>query len=87
MPLDELLTLYGYRDLPENGTDEDTEQAEPMDEQESETDPPDQESKLSDLYENMPENDQDASRLLRCNRLKLFSVFANVSICSSVKSQ
>lgn len=60
MPLEELLALYGY-----NETEQQAE-SEQMDERESEPDPPDQESKLSDLYENMPENDQDASRLLRC---------------------
>ncbi|XP_068916407.1 mesoderm induction early response protein 1-like isoform X4 [Tenebrio molitor] len=68
MPLEELLALYGYRgenQENESPVDEDPDPSEPMEEQESETDPPDQPSKLRALYENIPENDQDAARLLR----------------------
>lgn len=68
MPLEELLALYGYREMQENESpiEEDQEQSEPMDEQESEPDPPEQSSKLRVLYDNMPDTDPDASRLLRC---------------------
>ncbi|XP_970158.2 mesoderm induction early response protein 1 isoform X2 [Tribolium castaneum] len=68
MPLEELLALYGYRgenQENESPVEEDPDPSEPMEEQESETDPPDQPSKLRALYENIPENDQDAARLLR----------------------
>ncbi|XP_018325534.2 mesoderm induction early response protein 1-like isoform X2 [Agrilus planipennis] len=68
MPLEELLAMYGYRDIQENGSPEEDEQdvSETMEEQESESlDPPESESKLHTLYENIPDNDQDASRLLR----------------------
>lgn len=69
MPLPELLALYGYRDdhqKSESPIDDDVDASEPMDEQESEPDPPDQPSQLQTLYDPIPESDQDASRLLRC---------------------
>lgn len=71
MPLEELLALYGYRgENQENESpvedDPDPDHSEPMEEQESEPDPPEQPSKLRAFYDNIPENDQDASRLLRC---------------------
>lgn len=72
MPLDELLALYGYRgenQENESPIEDDQEQSEVMDEQESETDPPEQPSKLRTLYDPIPETDQDASRLLRCKLL------------------
>ncbi|KAK4872128.1 hypothetical protein RN001_016252 [Aquatica leii] len=67
MPLEELLALYGYREMQETDSpiDEDPEPSEPMEEQESEPDTQEQTSKLRALYENMPDNDPDASRLLR----------------------
>lgn len=68
MPLEELLALYGYggeNQENESPVEDDLEQ-ETMEEQESETDPPDQPSKLRTLYDPIPENEQDASRLLRC---------------------
>ncbi|XP_018565661.1 mesoderm induction early response protein 1 [Anoplophora glabripennis] len=74
MPLEELLALYGYRgenqenESPEEEEDdeeESPEMSEPMEEQESEPSPPEQPSKLRVLYEPIPDNDQDASRLLR----------------------
>lgn len=73
MPLEELLALYGYsgeNQENESPVEDDLEQ-EAMEEQESETDPPDQPSKLRTLYDPIPENDQDASRLLRCKYLLL----------------
>jgi hypothetical protein len=79
MPLEELLALYGYRgenQENESPVDEDPDPSEPMEEQESETDPPDQPSKLRALYENIPENDQDAARLLRCMNL----IYCNSSL-------
>lgn len=77
MPLEELLALYGYRgenqenESPEEEEEDDEEEespemSEPMEEQESEPSPPEQPSKLRVLYEPIPDNDQDASRLLRC---------------------
>lgn len=70
MPLEELLALYGYRgenQENESPLDDDQEQSETgMEEQESEPDPPINPSKLRALYEPIPDNDQDASRLLRC---------------------
>ncbi|KAF5300383.1 hypothetical protein FQR65_LT01004 [Abscondita terminalis] len=67
MPLEELLALYGYREMQETDSplEEDPEPPEPMEEQESEPDTQEQTSKLRALYENMPDNDPDASRLLR----------------------
>lgn len=69
MPLPELLALYGFRagnQKSESPTDEDADPSEPMEEQESEPDPPDRPSQLQTLYEPIPEGDQDASHLLRC---------------------
>lgn len=63
MPLEELLALY-YQG--ENQENESPVQSEMLEEQGSESDPPEQSSKLSQLYGTIPENDQDASRLLRC---------------------
>lgn len=66
MPLPELLALYGYKDDNEKSVspiDDDASPSEQMDE--SEPDPPDQPSKLQTLYDPIPENDHDASRLLR----------------------
>lgn len=66
MPLPELLALYGYgRDNQKSPTDDDA-PSEPMDEQESESDPQDRPSQLHALYEPIPDSDHDASRLLRC---------------------
>lgn len=68
MPLPELLALYGYKDdnqKSDSPLDEDASPSEQMEEQESEPDPPDQPSQLQTLYDPIPENDQDASRLLR----------------------
>ncbi|CAG9855090.1 unnamed protein product [Phyllotreta striolata] len=77
MPLEELLALYGYRgenqenESPEEEKEEEEpqqhspEMSEPIEEQESEPSPPEEPSKLSALYEPMPETDQDESRLLR----------------------
>lgn len=78
MPLEELLALYGCRgenqenESPEEEKEEEEpqqnspEMSEPMEEQESEPSPPEEPSKLRVLYEPIPENDQDESRLLRC---------------------
>ncbi|CAH0562004.1 unnamed protein product [Brassicogethes aeneus] len=70
MPLEELLALYGYRgenqenESPVEDVDQQAEGA--MEDQESETEAQEQQpSKLRALYETIPENDQDASRLLR----------------------
>lgn len=63
MPLEELLALYYHGENQEN---ESPVQSEPLEEQGSESDPPERSSKLSQLYGSIPENDQDASRLLRC---------------------
>ncbi|KAJ8923599.1 hypothetical protein NQ315_010178 [Exocentrus adspersus] len=76
MPLEELLALYGFRgenqenESPEEEDEEDEQgespaMSEPMEDQESEPSPPEQPSKLRALYEPIPDNDQDASRLLR----------------------
>lgn len=68
MPLPELLALYGYKDenqKSDSPVDEDASASEQMEEQESECDPPDQPSRLQTLYDPIPENEQDASRLLR----------------------
>lgn len=76
MPLPELLALYGYRDDNQKGDspiDEDTYPSEPMEEQESEADPPDPPSQLQALYDPLPENDQDAARLLRCKLILLLT--------------
>ncbi|GJQ68224.1 hypothetical protein Trydic_g10762 [Trypoxylus dichotomus] len=62
MPLEELLALY-YQG--ENQENESPVQSEMLEEQGSESDPPEQSSKLSQLYGTIPENDQDASRSLR----------------------
>lgn len=69
MPLEELLAMYGYHgENQENESPvEDVDNSETVNEEESEPEPPEQPSKLRALYENLePENDQDASRLLRC---------------------
>lgn len=69
MPLDELLALYGYRgenQENESPIDDDPDPSEATEEPESESDPPEQSSKLRVLYDPMPENDLDPSRLLRC---------------------
>ncbi|XP_019873452.1 mesoderm induction early response protein 1 isoform X2 [Aethina tumida] len=68
MPLEELLAMYGYHgENQENESPvEDVDNSEAVNEEESEPEPPEQPSKLRALYENLePENDQDASRLLR----------------------
>ncbi|KAF5274525.1 hypothetical protein FQA39_LY07137 [Lamprigera yunnana] len=67
MPLEELLALYGYRGMRENDSplEEDPEPSEPMEEQESESETLEPTSKLRVLYDNLPDNDPDASRLLR----------------------
>ncbi|XP_057652431.1 mesoderm induction early response protein 1-like isoform X2 [Diorhabda carinulata] len=77
MPLEELLALYGYRgENQENESPvEEKEEDEPndcspgtsrqMDEQESLPSPPEEPSRLKELYEPIPENDHDESRLLR----------------------
>lgn len=69
MPLEELLALYGYREMQESESpiEDDAEQSETMEEeQESESDPPEEpSSKLCDLYDTIPGIEQDASRLLR----------------------
>lgn len=71
MPLEELLALYGYRgENQENESPiEDQDPSEPMEDQESEPDPPGPTSKLKDLYDTIPDNDQEASRLLRCKKI------------------
>ncbi|XP_031338695.1 mesoderm induction early response protein 1 isoform X2 [Photinus pyralis] len=72
MPLEELLALYRYREMQENDSpiDEDTEEpSEAMEEQESELDAQEQTSKLRALYDTIPDNDPDASRLLRFSRV------------------
>lgn len=80
MPLEELLALYGYRgEGQENESSEDENEpegpaqeegspvSEAMDDKDSEPSLPDPPSKLSALYEPIPENDDsEASRLTRC---------------------
>lgn len=59
MPLEELLALYGYRGENQENESPDEGEVEPMDmEQESEPDPPEPPSKLCDLYNPIPDNDQ-----------------------------
>lgn len=80
MPLEELLALYGYRgEGQENESSEDENEgegsvleenstvSETMDDKDSEPSLPEPPSKLSALYEPIPENDDsEASRLTRC---------------------
>lgn len=72
MPLEELLALYRYREMQENDSpiDEETEEiSEAMEEQESELDAQEETSKLTALYDTIPDSDPDASRLLRFSRI------------------
>lgn len=73
MPIEELLALYGYQDEnqenespDEDGEDEEGSAigSEGMDDQDAEIMPPT--SNLRVLYQPIPDNDQDESRLLRC---------------------
>ncbi|CAH1965020.1 unnamed protein product [Acanthoscelides obtectus] len=73
MPLEELLALYGYQgenqenESPEEEGNEEAESTEMSEtvERESEPSPQEEPSKLHILYGPIPDNDQDASRLLR----------------------
>ncbi|XP_060537004.1 mesoderm induction early response protein 1 [Cylas formicarius] len=71
MPLEELLALYGYSTKEKEGSSDEEEEtgqnsSELMEDEESEPLPPEQQSKLSALYEPIVDNDNEASsRLLR----------------------
>lgn len=89
MPLEELLALYGYRgeDQENECSEEENEEedvvpeegspaSEMMDDKDSEHSLPDPPSKLSALYEPIPENDDsEASRLTRCKNCFLLVIF------------